>query len=217
MENRARWIGNNLEFSEPTRTFNLFIFGLFCTLSWCKLLAFFTLLICELSVVFTSSRPRNVSWPAAWRLISGHIERKPKGCHSTKSPQRRISVFPLAGEIPGPATTYTCLFLMLRIYNHHRSSTNPKHLHHLSDTCKKVPHECRVMVLMRELTLTSIIIHLGDCGSTWQSIYRVRWTCDNNKLGIMAIFVWRWMVPSMFPTCTYNAQAVKTMISVPLN
>ena len=136
----------------------------------------------------------------------------PPKVHREESPS-----FHFAGEIPGPATTYTCLFLMLRSYNHHRSSTNPKHLHDLSDTCKKVPQECRVMVLMRELTLTSIIIHLGDCGSTWQSIYRVRWTWDNNKLGIMAIFVWRWMVPSMFPTCTYNAQAVKTMISVPLN
>lgn len=82
---------------------------------------------------------------------------------------------------------------------------------------KKFHKECRVTVLMHELTLTSIIIHLSDCGSTWQSIYRVRWTCDNNKLGIMAIFARRWMVPSMFPTCTYNAQAVKTMISVPLN
>jgi hypothetical protein len=83
---------------------------------------------------------------------------------------------------------------------------------------KKFHKECRSHgAYMHELTLTSIIIHLGDWGSTWQSIYRVRWTCDNNQLGIMAIFARRWMVPSMFPTCTYNAQAVKTMISVPLN
>ena len=47
--------------------------------------------------------------------------KKPKACHSTKCPPRRISVFPLAGETRGPATTCTCLFLMLRIYNHHRS------------------------------------------------------------------------------------------------
>lgn len=96
--------------------------------------------------------------------------------------------------------------------------TNPKHLRHLLDTCKKVPQRVsESWCLCIELTLTSIIIHLGDCGSTWQSIYRVRWTCDNNQLGIMAIFAQRWMVPSMFPTCTYNAQAVKTMITVPLN
>lgn len=127
MENRARWIGNNLEFSEPKTVKKLFIillffFGLFFTLI--VLQAFTILYIANLWIVCGVGQFLSLKCELASCLKAHpwtYPTKKPKACHSTKCPPRRISVFPLAGETRGPATTCTCLFLMLRIYNHHRS------------------------------------------------------------------------------------------------